>query len=124
MTHEEQLAGVPLKEGALDKVRFGRNKLLAGVGSLLFGAAFFGRTQSAWALCGSTSPCWGGEKCCCCSGTECCQGGCFKFTGQCPGGFNNFCWNHCTGTGTRITCCDWITGHGLPCVCRENTGSC
>lgn len=124
MTLEKEMAGVPLDEEALKDVRYGRNKLLAGVASLLFGIAFFGRTQSAWALCGDVSPCFGGEKCCCCSGTECCQAGCFKFTNQCPGGFNNFCWNHCSSTGTRITCCDWINGNGLPCICRENTGSC
>jgi hypothetical protein len=110
-----------INDQALGRVRFGRNRFLAGLGGIVFGAGFFKSAQPAWALCGDGSPCGPSSLCCCCSGTACCQAGCRQRTGH-TYGFNNFCWNVCGAS--RITCCDWWTGNDEPCICRENTGSC
>jgi hypothetical protein len=110
-----------IDDQALGRVRFGRSRFLATLGGALFGAAFFKQAEPAWALCGDATPCGPSSKCCCCSGTACCQAGCTWRTGH-TYGFNSFCWNVCGAN--RITCCDWFTGNGEPCICRENTGSC
>lgn len=107
---------------AMKRVRFGRSRFLAAAGGTVFGATYFRRAGRAWALCGSANPCGPSEKCCCCSGTNCCQAGCYRRTGCGPPNFNPWCWNVCAGS--RITCCDWYTGNNLPCTCRENTGNC
>lgn len=115
------------EEGAApDDVRFGRNRLIATAGGLLFGtfAGVFTRAKPAWALCGDASPCGPSSKCCCCSGTFCCQAGCHERHNECNSVWSDRCWNVCTSGGVRITCCDWWTGNNLPCICRENTGSC
>jgi hypothetical protein len=113
-------------DGTLDRVKFGRNRFLAGVGGSLFGAmaTYFAKTELAWGLCGDVSPCVGAEKCCCCSGTECCQAGCHHPGWTSCGGFSPYCWNTCTTSGVRITCCDWINGNNEFCICRQNTGTC
>jgi len=114
-------------EEVTENVRFGRNRLLAAAGGVLFGtlAGYFGKTQLAWGLCGDVSPCHGFKKCCCCSGTRCCQAGCRRpNVVTCGSVWNDWCWNVCTPNNVRITCCDWINGNDLYCICRENTGSC
>jgi hypothetical protein len=122
MPHHAPLAG----EAGLDRVRFGRSRFLAGVGGSLFGAmaTYFGKTELAWGLCGDVYPCGGFEKCCCCSGTACCQAGCHQPPSPTCGGFSPYCWNFCTTSHVRITCCDWVNGNNEYCICRENTGSC
>lgn len=116
-----------IDEKALSGVRLGRNRFLAALGGVVFGAtgALFGRTELAWGLCGDVSPCYGFQKCCCCSGTACCQAGCKKPSiVTCGSPWSPWCWNHCTTNGFRITCCDWVNGNNLYCICREKTGTC
>lgn len=124
MVHDRNIS---VDDPALGRVRFGRNRFLAGLAGVVFGAtgSFFGRSELAWGLCGDVSPCYGFEKCCCCSGTYCCQAGCRKPSiVTCGSVWSPWCWNHCTTSGYRITCCDWINGNNLYCICREKTGTC
>lgn len=118
---------IPVDDNTLRGVRFGRNRFLAALAGVVFGAtgSFFGRSELAWGLCGDVSPCFGFEKCCCCSGTACCQIGCrHPDVVTCGSSWSPYCWNTCTSNHVRITCCDWINGNNNYCICRENTGSC
>lgn len=119
---------LPVDDQTLEHVRFGRNRFLGAAGGVLFGALamFFGRTELAWGLCGTdVLPCYGLPFCCCCSGTACCQNGCFQrnYKTCFESTWGLHCWNSCHPVG-RITCCDWVTGNNNDCLCRANTGPC
>jgi hypothetical protein len=121
-------SSIDVKESAFERVRFGRNRLLATAGGVLFGtfAGALGGAKPAWATCGDPSPCSPHGICCCCSGTSCCLGNCSPRHNECTiSTWSDRCWNYCpTGAGgNRITCCDWYEG-STPCICRENTSPC
>lgn len=112
---------VAFSEEALERSRFGRNRFLAVVGGALFGlaATLSGRAEPAWAACGSSHPCHGFGRCCCCSGTVCCQSNCKRLYGLCG---QHGCWTVCNGVGNLFQCCDWQSNN--PCICRTIIGSC
>lgn len=121
-------ASIDVRESALDRVRFGRSRLLATAGGAIFGtfAGVLGGAKPAWATCGSADPCGPSPKCCCCSGTSCCAHNCSLRHNECTWStWSDRCWNYCPNGpgGTRITCCDWWEG-GAKCICRENTSPC
>ena len=113
-----------IDDQALGRIRFGRNKFLAAAGGFLFGTAAGLSRKADWAqgACGSSSPCFGFPLCCCCSGSVCCMGGCYRIptcSGQNP---NEFCWHTCNGNHNIFKCCDWQASEA--CICREIIGTC
>ena len=113
-------------EQAMDEVPFGRNRLLAAAGGLLFGlaASMSGKSSVAWAGCGDNGVCVDFPKCCCCSGSRCCVPG-WNPTTTCWSN-NEFCWQTCnTAAGVLMRCCDWRRGTSNDyCICRTAIGSC
>jgi hypothetical protein len=107
----------------LGRIRFGRNRFLAGAAGALFGTvAGMSRSSDAFGACGPSEPCFGFGLCCCCSGPVCCQSNCVRMYGECWWTENRTCWNTCNGAGVLFQCCDWISNN--PCICRAIVGSC
>lgn len=112
------------RQDVLERVPFGRNRFLAGVGAIVVGLA--GRLitpEVAKAYHGPPPPgCYGYGECHCCSGCTCCSSGCqnWGWVG-CHTGLQ--CWYHCIGT-TLYKCCDWKSpaGPNIYCICRCNQG--
>jgi hypothetical protein len=124
---------VPVDAGQLDhrlasQVPFGRSRFLGFCGAALFGVATRLVTPKlASAAHGNVpSPCFGFATCHCCSGTSCCESGCYWHSSHhhgCPTGGQ--CWNSCNydaqGCCYSYRCCDWHSSGGL-CLCRSYRG--
>jgi hypothetical protein len=108
-------------DSRLDRIRFGRNRFLAGAAGALFGTvAGLSRSSDAFGACGPADPCYGYGLCCCCSGSVCCQSNCVRIY-TCPSP-NGTCWNYCNANHNLFQCCDWQSEN--PCICRTIVGSC
>ncbi len=113
--------GVELIEtDGLDGVKFGRNRVLRGIGSVLFAGGIVQSiaVDAAHAdTCGSASPCGPTPKCCCC-------GGCDGYDrATCSG--SNQCWTVCVyveGCCQTYRCCDWYNRAGEKCICKTYLG--
>jgi hypothetical protein len=113
----------------LDKTRFGRRRLLAGIGTALTtaaGAAWF--PQRASAVC-PLPGCYGYDMCPSCYKTQCTSPGCYSGFFGCDSGVQ--CWRRCV-SHNLYSCCDWglpgfhgtCTGADNFCICRGYQGSC
>ncbi len=105
---------------SLERVRFGRNRMLALMGGGL--AAF--ATKLAWATpaYAHTTPylCHDAPGCSCCSGSQCCESGCTGGYYGCESGQQ--CWYVAVDVGggcyDLYPCCDWGGGHHPVCICQ------
>jgi hypothetical protein len=112
----------------LDDVPFGRNRLLALAGGVIFGLATRMVADPAYAAHDQAGiwPCFGYGICHCCSGTWCCGFYCDPTYnhGHCPSGGQ--CWYTC-GCFQTYQCCDWHvlgTGEQTHCICKAVVSQC
>lgn len=104
------------------RTRLGQNRLLAVLGTAVFGvAASMARPKGAAA---APYPCHGARDCnCCTAGGSCCVSGCSDYYDACGAGTH--CWsvNIDVGGGCHhlYSCCDYNDGGGL-CICSGDNG--
>jgi hypothetical protein len=129
------MSNLALSETSLTRTRLGRNRLLAGIGAGLVGAAM--RTwfpEEAQAIhTGPPPPCHGYGTCHACSGFTCTFSGCVPTYPDCSdptcpyGGevYPGQCWTSCY-MGSYYRCCDWVTQFcaGDYCICRGFLHTC
>lgn len=101
--------------------RPGRGRLLAALGTAVFGvAASMARPKGAAA---APYPCHGGPNCSCCSAGVCCASNCPDYYDAC--GTGTHCWSHSDDVGGGCyhlySCCDYHEGGGL-CICSGDNG--
>ena len=112
---EQQLAQIP----------FGRNRFLRMMGAALFGLATT-MVMPRNALAHGTSvpyPCYGFNRCSCCSNGNCC-GGCTDLTDTCTEG-DGHCWLVVIDSPCAIyQCCDFEDVDGHNCICSVKTCNC
>lgn len=108
-------------EKVTSSVRLGRNRFLAGVGTLFTAAAatwWFPEAANATVPNG----CHGYDECSSCSGSTCTRSDCEGGYYGCESGGQ--CWNSCAYLGStlvQIQCCDWGYNGG-DCICRATIG--
>ncbi len=112
-----------LGEQELDRVPFGRRKLLGylGGGLAALAASLFVPARKAQAYPYNTCDC-------CTGGGNCCtSAGCWVRTGYCSGNAGTAnCWIVCYGY-EKLKVCDytqWKFGQPRPCMCAGNIGVC
>lgn len=106
-----------------DDVPFGRNRMLALLGTGLVGFSLrLARAEPAEANHGAPYPCYGFHECSSCVGSYCPD--CYWYDhSHCPSGGQ--CWYACYCTA-YFHCCDWHTydPYWPHCICRGHVGSC
>lgn len=115
----------PLSDEEMQRVRFGRSRLLKRVSGLVFGYSIASAIDASSVLActtGAPPPCCGPSNACCCYNlySGCCDPGCTdRYSGCGPSGYG---WYYCCN-GTYIFCHDYWSG-GDKCICRFVLSSC
>ncbi len=105
-----------------DRPRLERSRLLAALGTAVFGiAASMARPKGAAA---APYPCGGAPTCDCCSYGSCCVSGCSDAYGYCGAGTH--CWSVSVDAGGGCyhlySCCDYYQYGSSLCICSGDNG--
>lgn len=110
---------VEIDQEELNRVTIGRNRFLVFLGGAL--VAFATKLATATPAYAHPLPtfCYGAVGCHCCSGSQCCEGGCDPAT--CPD-TGAQCWTVAVDAGggcyDLFACCDWVGPWHGGCICR------